>query len=310
MDVIFYSPLSGPVVPLEDVPDPVFAQRMAGDGLAIDPIDNRVLSPCGGKVTQVHRKRHAVTLVTDEGVELLIHIGIETVSLDGEGFQVRVSDGQRVSKGDLLIEFDADVIARKAKSLMTVVLVANNDRFHPTNPFQGLAEASRTPLFIVHIEDQPAEAVAPAVDRALPRVESVPIVVEAEHGIHARPAAALADTARRYKSVVEIVRPSGKAADAKSVVALLGLEIERGDSIRIVARGADAKEAVEALGSGCACSVWSNGRKAIGCPRRKNSDSNAACLGSRGTGRPARRLSLSWFGDRPGRETDPAGGSG
>jgi multiphosphoryl transfer protein len=90
MDLIFYSPLSGPVVPLEDVPDPVFAQRMAGDGLAIDPLDHRVLSPCLGTVTQVHRKRHAVTLLTDEGVEILIHVGLETVSLDGEGFQVRV----------------------------------------------------------------------------------------------------------------------------------------------------------------------------------------------------------------------------
>jgi phosphoenolpyruvate-protein phosphotransferase len=269
MDVILYSPLSGPVVPLEEVPDPVFAQRMAGDGLAIDPIDNRVFSPCGGKVTQVHRKRHAVTLVTDEGVELLIHIGIETVSLDGEGFQVRVSDGQRVSKGDVLIEFDADVIARKAKSLMTVVLVANNDRFHPTNLFQGLAEASRTPLFIVHIEDQPAEAVTSAVDHALPRVESVPIVVEAEHGIHARPAAVLADTARRYKSVVEIVRPSGRAADAKSVVALLGLEIECGDSIRIVARGADAKEAVEALSLAARAAFGRTEEKPLGAAAEK-----------------------------------------
>jgi multiphosphoryl transfer protein len=249
MDLIFYSPLSGPVVPLEDVPDPVFAQRMAGDGLAVDPTDHRVLSPCNAKVTQVHRKRHAVTLATDEGVEILIHIGIETVGLDGEGFEVRVSDGQRVSQGDLLIEFDADLIARKAKSLMTVILVANNQRFHPTNLFQGLAEAGTTPLFLVHIEDHPAGAVAQPVDQSLPPVESEPIVVEAEHGIHARPAAALADTARRYQSIVEIVRPSGKTADAKSVVALLGLEIERGDSIRIVARGSDAKEAVQALSS-------------------------------------------------------------
>ena len=198
---------------------------MAGDGLAIDPLDNRVLSPCIRKVTQVHRKRHAVTLATDEGVEILIHIGIETVNLDGEGFQVRVSDGQRVSKGDLLIEFDADVIARKAKSLITVVLVANNDRFHPTNPFQGLAEAGTTPFFIVHIEKGPAEVLMPSPDQALPPVESAPMVVEAEHGIHARPAAALADTARRYKSVVEIVRPSGKAANAKSVVLAEGTEI-------------------------------------------------------------------------------------
>src|SRR5208337_4216553 len=105
MDLIFYSPLSGRAVPLEDVPDPVFAQRMAGDGLAIDPLDNRVLSPCNGQVTQVHRKRHAVTLATAERVEILIHIGIETVSLDGEGFQGRVSGGQTVNTGDPLIEF-------------------------------------------------------------------------------------------------------------------------------------------------------------------------------------------------------------
>ncbi|MBV8901431.1 MAG: PTS glucose transporter subunit IIA, partial [Verrucomicrobia bacterium] len=88
MDAAFFAPLSGPVVPLGDVPDPVFAQRMAGDGLAIDPVDNRVLSPCDGKVAQVHRKRHAVTLVTPEGVEILIHVGIETVNLNGEGFEV------------------------------------------------------------------------------------------------------------------------------------------------------------------------------------------------------------------------------
>jgi multiphosphoryl transfer protein len=276
MDLIFYSPLSGPVVPLDEVPDPVFAQRMAGDGLAIDPLDNRVLSPCMGKVTQVHRKRHAVTLATDEGVEILIHIGIETVSLDGEGFQVRVSDGQRVNKGDLLIEFDADLIARKAKSLITVVLVANNDRFHPTNPFQGIAEAGTTPFFIVHIEERPAEVLAPSLDRALPAVESAPIVVEAENGIHARPAATLADTARRYKSVIEIVRPTGKAANAKSVVALLGLEIECGDSIRIVARGTDAKEAVAALSSAARTAFGRTEERPSAAPGKKIATPTAA----------------------------------
>jgi len=279
MDLLFYSPLSGPVVPLEEVPDPVFAQGMAGEGLAIDPLDHRVLSPCGGKVTQLHRKRHAVTVTTDEGVEILIHIGLETVSLDGEGFQVRVSEGQRVSKGDLLIEFDADVIARKAKSLITVVLVANNDRFHPTNPFHGLAEAGTTPLFLVQTKDLQTEEVAPVVDQALPRVESGPIAVEAEHGIHARPAAALADTARRYKSVIEIVRPSGKAADAKSVVALLGLEIERGDSIRIVARGADAKEAVEALHSAARKAFGQTEERPSAAPAEKMTAPMPATLG-------------------------------
>jgi glucose-specific phosphotransferase system IIA component len=178
MDLIFCSPLSGPVIPLEEVPDPIFAQRMAGDGLAIDPLDQRLLSPCNGTVTKIHRNRHAVALTTDEGVKILIHIGIETVGLDGEGFQVRVSERQRVSKGDLLVEFDADVIARKAKSLITVVLVANSDRFHPTNPFQGVAEAGTTPLFLIHIKDQHPDAVVPTVDRALPRVELRPTLAD------------------------------------------------------------------------------------------------------------------------------------
>jgi multiphosphoryl transfer protein len=249
MDSAFFAPLSGPVVPLGDVPDPVFAQRMAGDGLAIDPVDNRVLSPCDGKVAQVHRKRHAATVVTDEGVEILIHVGIETVNLNGEGFEVRCSEGQRVSRGEPLIEFDADLIVRKAKSLVTVVLVANSDRFPLTNPFQGFAEAGRTPLFAVEVSEGAAPPVSPAIDSGLPRSESEPIMVQAEHGIHARPAAALADTARRFKSAVEVAGPSGRTADAKSVVALLGLEIDSGQPIRIVARGADARQAVEALSS-------------------------------------------------------------
>ncbi|MGA9579174.1 MAG: PTS glucose transporter subunit IIA, partial [Terrimicrobiaceae bacterium] len=73
---------------------------------------------CCRAAPQVHRKRHAVTLTTDEGVEILIHVGIETVGLDGQGFQVWVSDGERMSKGDLLVEFDVDMIARTAKSLI------------------------------------------------------------------------------------------------------------------------------------------------------------------------------------------------
>src|SRR5208283_5835323 len=109
----------------------------------------------------------------------------------------------------------------------------------------------------------------PPLDRALPGVESEPIVVEAEYGIHARPAAILADRARRYKSVVEIVRPSGKAANAKSVVALLGLEIERGDSIRIVARGTDAKEAVEALSSAARAAFGRTGERPLAAPGKK-----------------------------------------
>ncbi len=184
-----------------------------------------------------------------------------------------------VSQGDLLIEFDADMIARKAEDLISVLLVANNDRFHPTNLFQGLAEAGTTPFFLVQIEERPAEDLTPSLDRALPGVESAPIVVEAEYGIHARPAAVLADTARRYKSVVEIVGPSGKSANAKSVVALLGLEIERGDSIRIVARGTDAKEAVEVLSSAARAAFGRTEERPLAAPAKKIAISTPATSG-------------------------------
>src|SRR5262249_58390499 len=104
-------------------------------------------------------------------------------------------------------------------------------------------------LFISGDEDSSQASGISTEEGTLPYAESAPIVVEAEHGIHARPAAALADSARRFKSAITISGPSGRSADAKSVVALLGLEIEQGDAIRITARGLDANEAKDALES-------------------------------------------------------------
>jgi phosphotransferase system HPr (HPr) family protein len=250
MELTFYAPLSGPIVPLETVPDPVFAQRMAGDGVGIDPITGVLLAPCDGRLAQVHRKRHAVTITTEEGIELLIHIGIDTVDLDGEGFTARVTEGQRVRRGDVLIEFDIDRVALKAKSLVSVVLIANHEAFRPVQIAEGSVEAGINPLFTATgvsttKETQVRGATATAAE--LPQIESEPLLVESVHGIHARPAATVAETARRFQSAIHVSGPSGKLADARSVVALLGLEIETGDAIRIQARGADASEAISAV---------------------------------------------------------------
>src|SRR5690349_7050268 len=105
--LVLLAPLSGPIVALGDVPDPVFAQRLVGDGASIDPETNRLLAPCDGRVLQVHRAGHAVTLATAEGVEVMIHIGLDTVELKGEGFLPRVKAGDAVRAGDVLIEFAA-----------------------------------------------------------------------------------------------------------------------------------------------------------------------------------------------------------
>src|SRR5262245_29633228 len=102
------APLSGQVWPLERVPDPVFAQKMVGDGLSIDPADSRLLAACDGEVVSLHAAGHAVTLRTREGMELLMHVGIDTVMLKGEGFHPRVKPGEKVRTGAPLIEFDLD----------------------------------------------------------------------------------------------------------------------------------------------------------------------------------------------------------
>jgi glucose-specific phosphotransferase system IIA component len=113
------TPMAGWVGPLDEAPDPVFADRMLGDGLAIDPTGATLHAPCDGEIVSVARTRHAITLRADNGAEILMHIGLETVAMDGEGFTVHVQAGQKVLAGELLISFDLDLLARRAKSLLT-----------------------------------------------------------------------------------------------------------------------------------------------------------------------------------------------
>ncbi|MBY0443961.1 MAG: PTS glucose transporter subunit IIA, partial [Burkholderiales bacterium] len=123
-----FAPLSGVVVAIESVPDPVFAQKMVGDGISIDPISNQLLAPVAGKVTQLHSSRHAITITTPAGVEVLIHIGLDTVMLRGDGFVAKVAEGAEVKVGQPLIEFDADFVARKALSLLTQIVITTGDK--------------------------------------------------------------------------------------------------------------------------------------------------------------------------------------
>ncbi|WP_156291298.1 PTS sugar transporter subunit IIA [Oceanobacillus salinisoli] len=126
-DVSLAAPVNGELVALEDVPDPVFAQKMMGDGVAVDPADGVIVSPVDGKVVQVFPTKHAVGILAANGAEILIHIGLETVSLDGEGFTAHVGEGDKVKQGDKLIEFDMDIIREKAKSTVTPVIITNTD---------------------------------------------------------------------------------------------------------------------------------------------------------------------------------------
>ncbi len=128
------APLSGPLVPLERVPDPVFAQKMVGDGISIDPIDQCLRAPCDGQIVQLHPAGHAVTVATPQGIEVLMHIGLDTVGLKGSGFTPKVKAGDSVKTGDALIEFDADYVATHAKSLLTQIVVTNSERVASFRP--------------------------------------------------------------------------------------------------------------------------------------------------------------------------------
>src|SRR5688572_31622550 len=146
-----FSPLSGQVWPLERVPDPVFAQKMVGDGLSIDPVDGLLLAACDGEVASLHAAGHAVTLRTAEGVEVLMHVGIDTVALKGEGFRPRVRLGDKVRTGQPLIEFNVDFVATHAKSLLTQVVVANSERVTRWERASGFVSAGKDTLFTVTV---------------------------------------------------------------------------------------------------------------------------------------------------------------
>ena len=98
-DLRIIAPLAGVLVPLERVPDPVFAQKMVGDGISLDPTSNELLAPVAGTVTQLHNAHHALTITTEQGIEVLVHIGLDTVTLRGDGFSPRVKMGDRVQVG-------------------------------------------------------------------------------------------------------------------------------------------------------------------------------------------------------------------
>lgn len=125
-----YSHLRGTVVKLEDVEDEVFSAKVLGDGIAVEPSEGKLFAPCDGKVDMIFDTKHAINLVSDSGCEILLHIGIDTVKLNGEFFETHVSDGQQIKKGDLLITFDIDGIKNAGYKTTTPMIICNTDDYN------------------------------------------------------------------------------------------------------------------------------------------------------------------------------------
>ena len=242
------APLAGWSTPLEEAPDAVFAGRMLGDGLAIDPTGSTLYAPCDGELIAVPATRHAVTLRTPQGSEILLHVGIDTVGLAGEGFQMHVRQGQQVRAGDRLLSFDIDLLARRAKSLLTPVILLEGSGFTVGRRNQD-REVSVGDVLLELVFEAQEQAGSVAPEPAVSNFSAVVIrrlTVALEHGIHARPAALLANAVKGFTAEV-MLRAHGKEASARSTIALMKLGVRKGDEVEIRASGADASAALAAM---------------------------------------------------------------
>ncbi|MGX2957191.1 PTS glucose transporter subunit IIA [Ursidibacter arcticus] len=136
-EVKIYAPLSGEIVNIEDVPDVVFSEKIVGDGIAIRPNGDEIVAPVNGTIGKIFETNHAFSIESDEGIELFVHFGIDTVELKGEGFTRIATEGQKVKAGDLVIKFDLALLEAKAKSVLTPVVISNMDEISNLQKLSG-----------------------------------------------------------------------------------------------------------------------------------------------------------------------------
>jgi len=249
-DLVLLAPLTGPMVPLAAIPDPVFSSAMLGDGIGIDPLLGQLVAPCDGTISHLARTSHAVTLTSHNGAQILLHIGIDTVELKGKGFTAKVQLGDQVQTGDVLIEFDLDYVATHARSLVSVIAIANGDAFAIVERAgAGTLTAGLSPLLTLRATGAAATTpVATAATAPVATAASYSATVTLSHqgGLHARPAARAREAIRGLSAQVE-VHYEGRRSSISSVVGLLGLGAGEGASVEVVAQGDDGLAALDAV---------------------------------------------------------------
>ena len=132
-----YAPMTGKAVPITEVPDPTFAELLLGNGVAIEPTEGKVYAPCDATVSMMFATGHAVSLEADCGAEILIHVGLETVSLEGKPFTIHIADGDKVKKGQLMIEVDLEAVKAAGLPTITPVVICNTDDYATFNTLVG-----------------------------------------------------------------------------------------------------------------------------------------------------------------------------
>ncbi|WP_329602060.1 phosphoenolpyruvate--protein phosphotransferase [Sansalvadorimonas verongulae] len=243
--LVLASPMSGQIVPVPDIPDPVFAEKMMGDGLAIDPTDGVVLSPVDGTVAQFFKTGHALTLRTSDQTDILIHVGLDTVSLQGQGFTPLVKEGDTVEVGQPVLEFDMDYLSRHARSLISPVIITQPEGVRLSGLASGFVSGGKNTLMTVG-GDSDGDT-APAIDTSGQPDATADVVIPNPTGLHARPAALLVKHCRSFSGIEVRLACNGVEGPANSVTGIMKLNTHQRDVLTINVWGHDASGAVKAL---------------------------------------------------------------
>ncbi|MGY2189409.1 phosphoenolpyruvate--protein phosphotransferase [Pseudomonas sp. SDO5591_S426] len=236
------APLSGPVLTLAKVPDAVFASGAMGDGIAIDPLNDTLHAPCAGVVVHVARTGHAVTLRADNGAELLLHLGLDTVELQGQGFTMLVQEGARVANGQPLLRYDQDKVAQQCKSLVSLLILTNSQDFQARPITLKSVKVGEPLLHIIRRNGVGAHSEVEFVGEE----QIGHIRIAHRGGLHARPAALIRQTAQGFKSKSQL-HFAGKSATCDSLIGLMGLAIGEQEEVQVSCQGPDAEAALQAL---------------------------------------------------------------
>lgn len=148
-EIQIYAPLSGEIVNIEDVPDVVFSEKIVGDGVAIRPTGDTIVAPVNGTIGKIFESNHAFSIESDDGIELFVHFGIDTVELKGEGFSRVAEEGQRVKAGDPIIKFDLAFLESKAKSVLTPIVISNMEEVNKLTKHSGEAIKGETVVLTI-----------------------------------------------------------------------------------------------------------------------------------------------------------------
>jgi phosphocarrier protein FPr/phosphocarrier protein len=229
-----FAPFSGILRSLDSLPDPAFAARMLGEGIAIDPLDDVVKAPFDGTVAAIAATGHSITLRSRQGIEVLIHVGIDTVSLRHSGFRVCVVEGQDVCLGDDVLHIDLDLIANRARDCVSPIIVLSDQATVQCLRENGVVAAGEAILLVVADNDRSRPD-----ETQTATVTPVAIAVSLPHGIHARPAGRIAEFARSQDAAITLSF-DGQSASASSVTDMLRLGVGSKDAVEVRIAGTGA----------------------------------------------------------------------